>query len=77
MKRVPKLGISRLMTAFAVFVAGATGVRADAVLDWNAISTKAIFDALRPGPSAILDFAVVAATFTMPCRLTTRALSPT
>ncbi|MGZ8900580.1 MAG: vanadium-dependent haloperoxidase [Limisphaerales bacterium] len=33
--------------------------RADAVLDWNAIAATTILAGGRPGPSAILDFAVV------------------
>ena len=36
--------------------------RADAVLDWNAIAAQTILAGGRPGPSAILDFAVVHAT---------------
>jgi len=49
----------RLLTAFAILFAGGTHLRADAVLDWNAISAQAIFAAGRPGPSVVLDFAVV------------------
>ena len=36
--------------------------RADAVLDWNAIAAQTILTGGRPGPTAILDFAVVHAT---------------
>ena len=36
--------------------------RADAVLDWNAIAAQTILAGGRPGPTAILDFAVVHAT---------------
>jgi hypothetical protein len=51
-----------LLIACAVILACAPPLRADAVLDWNAISAQVIFAAARPGPSAIIDFAVVAAT---------------
>lgn len=51
-----------LLIACAVILACAPPLRADAVLDWNAISTQVIFAAGRPGPSPIIDFAVVAAT---------------
>ena len=44
-----------------VLLAGAISARADAVLDWNAIAAQTIFAAGRPGPSALLDFAVVQA----------------
>lgn len=50
-----------LLTAFAILFAGGTRLRADAVLDWNAISAQASFAAGRPGPSVVLDFAVVSA----------------
>ena len=45
----------------AVLLAGAISARADAVLDWNAIAAQTIFAAGRPGPSAVLDLAVVQA----------------
>jgi hypothetical protein len=44
-----------------MMLAGATTARADAVLDWNAIAAQTIFAAGRPGPSAVLDLAVVQA----------------
>jgi hypothetical protein len=50
-----------LLTVIAIMLAGATRLRADAVLDWNAISAQAIFAGGRPGPSLLLDFAVVSA----------------
>jgi hypothetical protein len=50
-----------LISSLVLLIAGACHARADAVLDWNAISTQAIFAAGRPGPSPIMDFAVVAA----------------
>jgi hypothetical protein len=37
----------------------APAVRADAVLDWHAIATQSIIAGARPGPSSIIDFAVV------------------
>jgi len=52
----------RLITALAFTIAGATQARADAVLDWNAISAQVMFAAGRPGPSVVLDLAVVQAT---------------
>jgi hypothetical protein len=51
----------RLITALALTLAGAAQARADAVLDWNAISAQVLFAAGRPGPSVALDFAVVQA----------------
>jgi hypothetical protein len=45
----------------AVLVAGAISTRADVVLDWNTIAGQTIFAAGRPGPSAVLDLAVVQA----------------
>jgi hypothetical protein len=45
----------------AVLLAGTVSVRAEAVLDWNAIAAQAIFAAGRPGPTAALDLAVVQA----------------
>lgn len=47
--------------ALAAMLAGATQARADAVLDWNAIAATTIFAGGRPGPSLVLDFAVVQA----------------
>src|SRR5688572_18346837 len=51
-----------LKTALALIIAGATHARADAVLDWNAITSQTIAAgaaAGRPGPFLIVDFAVV------------------
>lgn len=42
-------------------ILGATTARADAVLDWNAIAAQTVFAAGRPGPSAVIDLAVVQA----------------
>src|SRR5689334_6667641 len=50
-----------LQMALAIVLAGATTARADAVLDWNAIAAQTIFAAGRPGPSAVIDLAVVQA----------------
>jgi len=47
--------------ALALLLTGAITVRADVVLDWNAIAANKIFAAGRPGPSAVLDLAVVQA----------------
>src|SRR5882672_8470606 len=52
----------KLITALALTIAGATQARADAVLDWNAIAAQTMFAAGRPGPSVVLDLAVVQAT---------------
>src|SRR5580765_1180795 len=50
--------------ALAMTLAGAITIsaRADTVLDWNAIAAQTIFAAGRPGPSAVIDLAVVQAT---------------
>jgi hypothetical protein len=50
-----------LLTVLAVSAAGLTRVMGDPVLDWNAISSQAILTGGRPGPSGIIDFAVVQA----------------
>jgi hypothetical protein len=50
-----------LRMALAMILAGATAARADAVLDWNAIAAQTIFAAGRPGPSVVIDLAVVQA----------------
>jgi hypothetical protein len=50
-----------LRTALAVILAGTVTARADAVLDWNAIASQTILAGGRPGPSSVLDFAVVQA----------------
>jgi hypothetical protein len=46
----------------AGLLSGVIAVRADAVLDWNAIAAQTIFAGGRPGPSVVLDLAVVQAT---------------
>src|SRR5262245_46856659 len=50
------------LTTLAILLAGAISARADAVMDWNAIAAQTIFAAGRPGPSVVLDLAVVSAT---------------
>ena len=44
-------------------LSSATQVKADVIVDWNAIATQTAFAAvpLRPGPTAILDLAMVQA----------------
>lgn len=56
----------KFKTAFAVFVgvlaiiAGLTSsVRADAVSDWNAIAVQSTITGARPGPSGVIDVAMV------------------
>jgi hypothetical protein len=46
----------------AALLAGAISARADSVLDWNTIAATTIFAGGRPGPTAVLDLAVVQAT---------------
>src|SRR4051812_27088370 len=48
-----------VLTALALVSSGA--IKADSVLDWNAISAVYIFGAARPAGSSTLDFAVVQA----------------
>jgi hypothetical protein len=50
---------NKRFTALAIMLAGALGANGDAVLDWNAIASTTILAGGRPGPSIILDFAVV------------------
>ena len=49
----------RLITALALTIAGATQVRADAVVDWNIITGQTIPFATRPGGAPGLDYAMV------------------
>ena len=56
-KKVMKATV--LLVALAII---APSLRADAVLDWNAIAMQTILDGGRPGPTAIIDSAVVHAT---------------
>src|ERR1044071_9498685 len=58
--QIMKPKLSRI--TLGVLLAGALSARADAVLDWNAISAQVIFAAGRPGPTAVLDLAVVQAS---------------
>ena len=51
-----------VLTALALTLAGAIRAQADPVLDWNAIAAQTILaPGARPGPSVVLDFAVVQA----------------
>src|SRR6478609_1751130 len=50
-----------LSMAIAMMLVGANTARAEAVMDWNAIAATTIFAAGRPGPSAVIDLAVVQA----------------
>ena len=51
-----------VLTALAMTLAGAIRSQADPVLDWNAIAAQTILTpGARPGPSVLLDFAVVQA----------------
>src|SRR5215204_3589779 len=43
----------------AVTLAAAISARAEAVLEWNAIAATTIFPGGRPGPTAVIDLAVV------------------
>src|SRR5688572_18021430 len=52
---------NKCFTALAIILAGALGAKADPVLDWNAIASTTIVAGGRPGPSTIIDFAVVQA----------------
>ena len=48
-----------ILLAVLVVVGLATSVKADAVSDWNAIAVQATVTAARPGPSGVLDIAMV------------------
>jgi hypothetical protein len=48
-----------LFTALAMALAQAPCLRADAVLDWNAIANTTILAGGRPGPTALIDYAIV------------------
>jgi len=51
-----------LPMALAMTLAGAVTARAEAVLDWNAFAAQTILAGGRPGPSTVIDFAIVQAT---------------
>jgi hypothetical protein len=62
-RKKPKIMKHKLIRiTLAVLFAGTIPARADAVLDWNAVAAQTIFAAGRPGPTAVLDLAVVQAT---------------
>jgi hypothetical protein len=50
---------NKRFTALAIMLAGVLGANADPVLDWNTIASATIVAGGRPGPSLILDYAVV------------------
>src|SRR5262245_23700036 len=50
------------LTKLAVLIAGAISANADAVLACNGIAAQTIFAAGRPGPSVVIDLAIVSAT---------------
>src|SRR5687768_7483353 len=50
-----------LTNVLALLLAGAGVARADVVLDWNAIATQAALTGGRPGPTPMLDLAIISA----------------
>jgi hypothetical protein len=52
---------NKRFTALVIMLAGVLGANADAVLDWSAIASTTIVAGGRPGPSSVIDFAVVQA----------------
>jgi hypothetical protein len=57
----PKLQTWRRIAILAILLATPASVRADAVADWNAIAVQATITAARPGPTGVLDIAMVQA----------------
>ncbi len=55
----PKLQIWRSTALLAILVAIPACVRADPVADWNAIAVQATITGARPGPTGVLDVAMV------------------
>ena len=51
----------RSFAIIAILLAIPDGASADAVADWNAIAVQATVTAARPGPSGVLDIAMVQA----------------
>jgi hypothetical protein len=51
----------RRIAALAILLATPAGVSADAVADWNAIAVQATVTGARPGPTGLLDIAMVQA----------------
>jgi hypothetical protein len=56
-----KLQTWQRIAIIATLLAIPTGVRADAVADWNAIAVQAVITGARPGPTGLLDLAMVQA----------------
>jgi hypothetical protein len=56
-----KLQTWRAVAVLVTLLAIPAGVRADAVTDWNAIAVQATITGTRPGPSGVLDIAMVQA----------------
>ncbi|MBC7901613.1 MAG: vanadium-dependent haloperoxidase [Saprospiraceae bacterium] len=61
-----KIKITKFQTAFTMFLAVfislaglSSSVRADVVTDWNAIAVQATITGARPGPSGVIDVAMV------------------
>jgi hypothetical protein len=55
----PNLQIWHRIAILVILLAAPVVVRADAVSDWNAIAVQASVTAARPGPSGVLDVAMV------------------
>src|SRR5687767_2247710 len=54
------IGMHRLIGAFlCACVLAASPAAADVVTDWNAIARNPLYNEPRPGPSSILDFAMM------------------
>jgi hypothetical protein len=56
-----KLQAFPALTILAILLAASVSASADAVSDWNAIAVQATVTAARPGPTGVLDIAVVQA----------------
>ncbi len=56
-----KLQTWRRIAIFVILLATPASVSADAVADWNAIAVQATVTAARPGPTGVLDIAMVQA----------------
>ncbi|MCM3870537.1 MAG: vanadium-dependent haloperoxidase [Pyrinomonadaceae bacterium] len=56
-----KLQTCAAVAILAIMLASPTSARADAVSDWNAIAVQATVTAARPGPTGVIDIAIVQA----------------
>ncbi len=56
-----KLQICATIAVVAIMLAAPGSVRADAIGDWNAIAVQATITGARPGPTGVIDIAVVQA----------------